>query len=247
MPRAVVHGEKSAQYGRWLTLSGVCCERRNQNAEAEDLYRRGYETLRATVGEVDPDTAWALNNHGLTLMLLGQLDEAERVLSDALLLRIAIHGERHERVASTLRNLGSVERARKNWDKARHYYGLSLANFPAGTPATDPFRLATVHNQVRLLRDEGRLEEALAEASGVIEMIRSTEDAKSPLLGRFYDLRIGILNRLKRLTAYEDARYAVCADRPADHNTRVDRVVSTGPSAVCGVRRGASADGRLRS
>ncbi len=230
MPLALsLYGEKSAQYGRWLTLSGVCCERRNQNAEAEDLYRRGYETLRATVGEVDPDTAWALNNHGLTLMLLGQLDEAERVLSDALLLRIAIHGERHERVASTLRNLGSVERARKNWDKARHYYGLSLANFPAGTPATDPFRLATVHNQVRLLRDEGRLEEALAEASGVIEMIRSTEDAKSPLLGRFYDLRIGILNRLKRFDqAYEDCvrRDACVLIAPLDHTTRVDRVVS---------------------
>ncbi|HEX2837411.1 MAG TPA: serine/threonine-protein kinase [Phycisphaerales bacterium] len=235
MPLALsLYGERSAQYGRWLTLSGVCNERRNRTAEAEDLYRRGYVALHATVGDVDPDTAWALNNHGLMLMVLGHLDEAERVLSDALLLRIAVHGERHERVASTLRNLGSVERARKNWDKARHYYGLSLANFPAGTPPTDPFRLMTVHNQVRLLRDEGRLEEALTEANDVIEMIRAAEDTQSPQLGRFYDLRIGILNRLKRYNeAYEDCvrRDACVLIAPVDHNTRVDRVVS-GMSAL---------------
>lgn len=230
MPLAMsLYGEKSAQYGRWLTLNGVCCERRNQTAEAEDLYRRGYETLRATLGDIDPDTAWALNNHGLMLMVLGHLDEAERVLSDALLMRIAIYGERHERVASTLRNLGSVERARKNWDRARHYYELSLSNFPAGTPLTDPFRLMTVHNQVRLLRDEGRLEDAMVEASRVIDMIRAVEDTQSPQLGRFYDLRVGILNRLKRYNeAYEDCvrRDACVLIAPLDHTTRVDRIVT---------------------
>lgn len=235
MPLALsLYGEKSAQYGRWLTLSGVCLERRNQPAEAEDRYRRGYEALHATLGAANADTAWALNNRGIMLMILGHLDEAERVLSDALLLRIAIYGERNERVASTLRNLGSVERTRRNWDRARHYYELSLANFPAGTPATDPFRLMTVHNQVRLLRDEGRLEEAFTEASNVIEMIRAVEDAQSPQLGRFYDLRIGILNRLKRYNeAYEDCvrRDACVLIAPLDHNSRVDRVVS-GMSAL---------------
>ncbi len=225
-----VYGLHSAPYGRWLMVEGLCRERRHDNRGAEDRYRRAYTTLRDTQGEVSEEAAWAANNWGIMLFLLKDYDGSERMLSEALFVRIALHGERDAKPAETLRNLGSMERARKRFDAARHYYELALAAIPPGTDKNDPLVLGVVHNQLRLLRDEGRLDEALEQTTAAIDRLSTVADARSPLLGNFFSLRAQLYQRQKR---YDEAladslrRDDCVLIAPLDYPERIDRVLFT--------------------
>lgn len=225
-----VYGADSVQYGRWLVLAGLCKERRSDHARAEEFYHAGYIVFLRTAGPASEETAWAANNWGIMLNRLGQFDASETALTDALFIRSTIFGERHQRVAETLRNLGSLERERKHFEDAKRYYDMSLAAFPPGTPETDDQVLGVRHNMIRLLRDQGLTEQALEETTDTIRLMSSAMDPKAAQLGNFYGLRAQLLRRLKR---YDEslADSLACEQclliAPIDHPARITRDLNT--------------------
>ena len=75
---------------------------------AEELARKGIEIRRA-VSDIDTmDTAAALNNLGILLLLQGRHDEALPVLQEHVDIVRQLAGDRHPELAKGLENLGNV-------------------------------------------------------------------------------------------------------------------------------------------
>ncbi len=231
MPMAEeLYGKESPQYGRWLTLDGIARERRQELPEAARCYRDAYQTLLRTVGPADADTGHAAHNYATMLGAMGHNDEAELAFMDAIIIRIAAHGERSDFVASSLKGLGGVALARKDFALAHKYLDMAMATFPANTAVTNPYRLSTITVRVRALRDEGRMDEAIALTTETITMIAATTDPRSPKFGKFYELRSRLYRRQGRhaeALADQEAFNATALMVPVDHPAHTSRVVAT--------------------
>ncbi len=84
---------------------------------AEELARKGFEIRRA-VSDIDTmDTAAALNNLGVLLLLQGRYDEALPALQEHVDIVRQLAGDRHPELAKGLENLGNVYYRQQKFDR----------------------------------------------------------------------------------------------------------------------------------
>lgn len=90
--------------------------------EALNIYSSEVDFLRKK--NIKSDLTTALNNLGTVLMELDRLDEAEELVTEALMLNVETHQRYGE--LNTLFTLGEIEEKKKNYEKAINYFTQSL-------------------------------------------------------------------------------------------------------------------------
>jgi len=112
-------------FGEQSLRTAACYENKGtllQNAQgdyaaAEELTRKGLEIRRAVNDADTMDSALALNNLGVLLLLQGRLDEALPVLQEYVDIVRGLAGDRHPELAKGLENLGNVYYRRQEFDR----------------------------------------------------------------------------------------------------------------------------------
>jgi len=149
--------------------------------KAIDSLRRGdlnsaIEPLRLA-NEEAPDNPVILSNYGYVLMETGQLDDAEKVLKDCIVLT--------PKFQDAWVNLGVVEMKRKNWDKALRIFDSLLQSQPDSHVA--------YRNAGNCFVQKQKLKEAMACFNKAIQLAPDFSAPKIDLAlicmaGRRYDL-----------------------------------------------------------
>ncbi|MDZ7758192.1 tetratricopeptide repeat protein [Rhodohalobacter sp.] len=126
--------------------------------EAEEAHR---QALELTSPENKPALAERLNNLGLALFSLGQLDESQELLEEALTLRRAELPESAE-LAASLNNLALVLAAQDKREEAEPLYRSALEMRRSVLGDEHPTTTYSMTNLATLLDQMNRLEEAEA-------------------------------------------------------------------------------------
>jgi len=117
MSRAV-HGEESVNVAACYQNQAVLEQIWKQNyVLAEELARKELRIRRAIDGGDSMDTASALDNLGIFIMLQGRLDEAAPLIEEAVALTRKLGGDHHPELARALENLGNVYFLRGDYDR----------------------------------------------------------------------------------------------------------------------------------
>ena len=111
-------GEQSLQAAACYDNKGALLQlSRGDYAAAEGMTRKALDIRRA-VSEADTmDTASALNNLGVLILLQGRNDEALPVLQEAVDLTRRVGGDLHPEYAKALENLGNVYYRQREFDR----------------------------------------------------------------------------------------------------------------------------------
>lgn len=124
--------------------------------EAESLYRQALEMTERLRGKDHPRVATIMNLLARTLMDQGQPEAAEPLLHKVLAIRRDTLGPRHEAVAMSLSDLGSVHDVRGDMKAAEGYYRQALELLPA----EHAWRGVMLSNLGRARESAGALREA---------------------------------------------------------------------------------------
>lgn len=159
--------------------------RNSGGQEAIDLVRKELLDAEKKFGARDVKTMNLRNQLGGTLKADGRLDEAEKAYAQTLADRLAVSGENDVDVLITRHNLNliALRRARvlreTDADAARELFEKALAERRAITADScaalgedHPQTLATWSEEVGLLAESGKVDEALAAYPGLIEALR---------------------------------------------------------------------------
>jgi tetratricopeptide (TPR) repeat protein len=169
-PKSGLEGEPSEAQA-WRADVARAIERLRQG----DL-KGAIEPLR-TANEAAPNNPVILSNFGYVLMETGELDEAERVLKDCIVLT--------PKFQDAWINLGVVEMKRKNWDKALRVFDNLLQSQPDSHVA--------YRNAGNCFVQKQKLKEAMACFNKAIQLAPDFSAPKIDLAlicmaGRRYDL-----------------------------------------------------------
>ena len=127
MSRAL-HGEESVNVAACYQNQAVLEQIWKQNYTlAEELTRNELRIRRAVDGGDSMDTASALDNLGIYLMLQGRLDEAAPLIEESAAMIRKLGGNRHPELARALENLGNVYFLRGEYDRTEAVLGEVLA------------------------------------------------------------------------------------------------------------------------
>jgi tetratricopeptide (TPR) repeat protein len=100
-------GPKHPDVGSALITLGTTHYHMAHYEEAEAALRRGVDIARASLGN-NPSTAASMNNLGLMLMDWKGLDEADRILSEAMQIDLTALGPNHVSTLAIASNLGEL-------------------------------------------------------------------------------------------------------------------------------------------
>jgi len=104
-----LHGEESVHVaGCYQNMSVLEEIWRQDYVKAEELTRKEIEIRRAVEGDDTMESAGALNNLGIYVMLQGRLEEAALIIEEANEAVRRLAGDRHPELAKGLENLGNV-------------------------------------------------------------------------------------------------------------------------------------------
>ena len=113
-----VHGEQSVQTaGCYQNMSVLEETWRQDYVKAEELTRKEIGIRRAVQGGDTMESAGALNNLGIYIMLQGRLEDAAEIIEEANAAVRRLAGDRHPELAKGLENLGNVHFRLGNYDK----------------------------------------------------------------------------------------------------------------------------------
>lgn len=159
--------------------------RNSGGQEAVDLVRKELLDAEKNFGARDVKTMNLRNQLGGTLKANGQFDEAEKVYTQTLADRVAVSGEKDVDVLITRHNLNliALRRARalreRDADAAHAMFEKALAerrvitaDSRAALGEDHPQTLATWSEEVGLLAESGKVDEALAAYPALIEGLR---------------------------------------------------------------------------
>jgi len=113
-----MHGEESDQTaGCYQNMSVLEEVWRQDYVRAEELTRKEIEIRRAVEGGDTMESAGALNNLGIYIMLQGRLEEAAEIIEEANMAVRRLAGDQHPELAKGLENLGNVNYRLGNYDE----------------------------------------------------------------------------------------------------------------------------------
>ncbi|MEZ4422811.1 MAG: serine/threonine-protein kinase [Gemmatimonadota bacterium] len=125
----------------------------------------------------------ALNNLGLTLVRLGELDRAEPYLRDAVDLNRSVRGDTHPLVATNLNSLATLYFRQGRLEEAAALFQDVLERRRALYGSDHPDVGAPLNNLAQVLSRLGRFEDAEAHAREALEIQRRLQAPGHPTLG----------------------------------------------------------------
>jgi len=158
-----LHGERSLEVAACYQAQGALEVAWQQDyALAEELARKQIEILRALEGGDTMETAMALNDLGVTVMLQGRSEEAVPILEKAANDLRRRGGDRHPQLAKTLENLANAEYRLGHYDRSLELLGkvITIRREVLGDDSPDVAR--TLTNMGSLYRKAGNLDKAEA-------------------------------------------------------------------------------------
>jgi eukaryotic-like serine/threonine-protein kinase len=128
--------------------------------------------LRQADGSDPRQTATARDTLGFVLSRVGEFDEADRQLQQALQERRNLLGPRHREVATTLHHLGMLHAAQNQWELAEARFQESLAMKRTLMADNDLSVLNTQQDLTQALANLQRLDEAEVLLRGLLDQRR---------------------------------------------------------------------------
>jgi CHAT domain-containing protein/Tfp pilus assembly protein PilF len=132
----------------------------NRLVEAKTYVEKGLAIVKRKHGANDIRTITAINNLGMTLYRLGQMDQAEARLSESLKLHLATFGADHAETASAQNNMGLLYTARGKYDKAEQAYRAAKTIAKQKFDPNHPLNASIKNNLGQLLAEQGKFDEA---------------------------------------------------------------------------------------
>jgi serine/threonine protein kinase/tetratricopeptide (TPR) repeat protein len=127
--RAVREAAKASEVARFLTelfRESDPARARGATVTARELLERGAERLSTELASQDEVRATLMDTIGVVYRLIGLMDEAEALTTEALAIRRRTLGAEHPDVAASLDNLGQIARERTTYDVAERYHREAL-------------------------------------------------------------------------------------------------------------------------
>ncbi len=154
---------KASEVARFLTelfRESDPARARGASVTARELLERGAERVSTELGSQDGVRATLMDTIGVVYRLLGLLDEAEALTTEALEIRRRTYGDEHADVATSLDNLGQIARERTTFDIAEQYHRRSLAMRERLLEPGHPDVVQSQHNLALALKERGRYDDA---------------------------------------------------------------------------------------
>ena len=198
---------------------------------AKDCFQKAYDISVKKNGEIDVQTAYALNSLGIVTKEQGYLDEAKDYLEKALNIRKSIYGESHPEVATSYLNVGNIYELKDQRKEAMSYFEKALA-IDLKTEGENSYAASCVYNSIAGFCRNSNMQEKAKDYYEKALNIRlsllgeqSTEVAEiySNLGGLYKDqdsLSLAIDNYIKALQISKDAY----GDRHPDVATIIDNI-----------------------
>jgi len=138
--------------GSTLIESGVTHYARGEYEKALKAFNTALKTQRVSIGDEDICIALTLSNLGSVYLRLGELEKAEQMLLDSLLMKRRVKPRMN--VADSLNNLGNCSNLRGDREKSLEYYAAALEELRSknGKPedvADTLFNIGRLHIQLR--------------------------------------------------------------------------------------------------
>ena len=173
-----LHGEESVEVASCYQSQAVLEQLWRQDyALAEELSRKELAIRRALQPTDTLETASALNNLGIFVMLQGRLEEAASLLTEDVDMVRRLAGDRHPELAKGLENLGNVYYRLGNYDRTLELLGqvITIRREVLGDDSPEVAR--TLTNMGTVYRKAGDLEKA---ESSLREAVSRMERAYGP-------------------------------------------------------------------
>ena len=132
----------------------------NQLADAKRYGEKAYQLTKKLFGDESDRTIAALNNYGMTLKRLGELELAEQRLAESLALHRRVFGIDHRETAIAEMNMGLLYAVRGKYGKAEQNYKAAMKIVKAKLPPENQLHFSVGNNYGQLLLEEGKHEEA---------------------------------------------------------------------------------------
>ena len=150
-----------------LTRLGILFGKLGHDERSDELLRRAVDVSTRNLGTGDPATGTALDALGVHLALVGNLDEAEQVLSRALAVRRAASVSAAE-IGATQGNLAKAIERSGRYDEAIESYQAAITTLDRATGG-DSLRFATELMGLAQTYERG---ERFAEADTLMRTVR---------------------------------------------------------------------------
>ncbi|MCH9648880.1 MAG: serine/threonine-protein kinase [Deltaproteobacteria bacterium] len=144
-----------------------------EDPSARELIARGIERLEGELLDQPEVRLEMLETLGRVSVSLGDFELAEPAFQEALDLAIALHDDRHLRVASILVQIGGLHRSQAEWPEAEVALRRALAI--CGPPSIDNFRTVAAAQTYlgTALENQGEPEEGIAAKRRALETLRA--------------------------------------------------------------------------
>ena len=166
----------------YVNMNDVLSET-NQLADAKLYGEKGYQLSKRIFGESSERTIAALNNYGMTLKRLGELELAEQRLAESLALHRRVFGADHRETAIAEMNMGLLYVARGKYKKAERAYTAAMEIAKEELPPKNPLNFSIRNNYGQLLLEEGKHAEAEPLLRSALDFGKENLGENHPLTG----------------------------------------------------------------
>jgi len=153
--------------------------------EALEYYKKALEIAEELLGKNHPTTATCVNNLGIMLKDLGDLDGARACFERTLKIHESAYGVYHPDIATCLNNLGSVLQDQGDLDRARECYERSLRIDESAYGPDHPSVARDANNLGLVLKDQGNLDLARECYERVLKIAESTYEPGHPKVATY--------------------------------------------------------------
>lgn len=174
----IKRAELDTTNAQWQLDAGFFCGKMSIHyKDALMLFRRALRYAQANEGPNALRVAVARNNIAFTLARMGKYQEALSEQRVALDLYSRLYGEKHQRTAARMTNLGAIHYYMGNVDSAQYWFDEAEKLYSAiGGTTEDPYELALIHsellnNQASIDANQGNFESAFARLNKALNIV----------------------------------------------------------------------------
>lgn len=200
-------GDDGLHTGYYSQELGLTCVRMGLFEQSLDHLSRAVAVARKRFGPNHPALATALLHHGEALTKTGRAVEAERAITEALTIRVAIAGTSDPTVAGAQASLGALHLERGEYEEAADCFGKALVVFEDALGSNHP-DVAALHNKLaETRRRQGQLGESEQLANMALFVLGESKDpAYSEALETMAEVRSDQGNLKDAADLYRESR-----------------------------------------
>ena len=164
--RRNIYGPEHTSVADTLAELGRIYQDQGLNGRAEPLHREALAIRRKVLGDEHGETAVSLSDLASVLRLNGDLDGAEALLRRSLEVNRKTRGEAHAMTATTLHDAALITAAKGDRGAAEAAFRTVMDTHRKALGERHPLVAVTLNSLSRILRDQGRYDEAAGRARG---------------------------------------------------------------------------------